>query len=390
MSLSVCMLTRNDEKSLGRALRSVAGVADQVVVADTGSTDRTVAVARESGGDVRSFAWDDDFGAARNFAIDQATGDWVLWLNPDEELLPTDPTVMRQSLARVNAFAYVLPVHDVLRAEEPERFSETMQVRLFRRHPRLRFRGRTQPRFVPDIETVARDEAMLVFSAPLTIRRHAYLSQLTEPKLRWAAGLLERELHDRPGQLPYLIEYGRTLLLLNDPKGHEVLAEAADQVLTAGEAKAAPAPEVQRLLEYLLTVSPEQSRSRVSKLQARNLVLRWFPSSPPLLWRLAEIDFAQNQFVAAVELLERLVHLGRTGAYDHSEGFDPSIIGEQALFNLGTCYTRLRELDKSADCFRSLLGSKALQAQAAQGLAVVDNLRRQSPAGSSSPQRRSN
>src|SRR5437764_689160 len=83
----------------------------------TGSTDRTVAVARENGGDVRSFAWDDDFGAARNFAIEQATGDWVLWLNPDEELLPTDPKVVRQCLARVNAFAYVLTVHDLLRAE---------------------------------------------------------------------------------------------------------------------------------------------------------------------------------------------------------------------------------------------------------------------------------
>ena len=107
-------------------------------------------------------------------------------------------------------------------------------------------------------------------------------------------------------------------------------------------------------------------------------------------WNLNSVTFAQNQFVAAAGLLERLVHLGRTGAYDHSEGFDPSIIGEQALFNLGSCYTHLHELDKAVPCFQSLIGSKALQAQAVQGLAVIDNLRRQSPAGSSSPQRRSN
>src|SRR5437899_1803305 len=105
MSLSVCMLTRNDEKSLARALCSVAGLVEQVVVADTGSTDQTLAIAHENGADVLPFAWDDDFGAARNFAIDQATGDWILWLNPDEELLPTDPASVRQCLARVNAFA---------------------------------------------------------------------------------------------------------------------------------------------------------------------------------------------------------------------------------------------------------------------------------------------
>ena len=72
MSLSVCLLTRNDEEHLARALRSVAGVADEVVVADTGSRDRTVQIATELGARVLQFAWEDDFGAGRNFLIGQA------------------------------------------------------------------------------------------------------------------------------------------------------------------------------------------------------------------------------------------------------------------------------------------------------------------------------
>src|SRR5215470_1067380 len=86
MSLSVCLLTRNQEEHLASALRSVAGVADQVLVVDTGSRDRTVAIATELGAEIHQFAWDDDFAAGRNFTLGRARGDWVLWLNADEEL----------------------------------------------------------------------------------------------------------------------------------------------------------------------------------------------------------------------------------------------------------------------------------------------------------------
>src|SRR5947209_8459800 len=88
MSLSVCLLTRNQETDLPRALRSVAGLADEVIVADTASTDGTARVAAALGAKVVQFPWNDDFAAGRNFAVGQATSDWILWLNADEELLP--------------------------------------------------------------------------------------------------------------------------------------------------------------------------------------------------------------------------------------------------------------------------------------------------------------
>jgi glycosyltransferase involved in cell wall biosynthesis len=85
MALTVCLLTRNDESRLGRALPSVAGIADELLVADAGSTDRTIEVARAFGARVLSVSWEDDFGQARNQALAEARGDWLLWLNPDEE-----------------------------------------------------------------------------------------------------------------------------------------------------------------------------------------------------------------------------------------------------------------------------------------------------------------
>jgi tetratricopeptide (TPR) repeat protein len=377
MTLSVCLLTRNEEKNIARAIQSVSGVADQVVVADTGSSDRTVPISTELGAQVCQVAWQDDFAAARDFALAQATADWILWLNPDEELLPFDQTVLRSYLTRGDTFGYYVTVQERLQADQPDVLSETVQLRLFRRRPQLRSIGRLHATFVPPLEEVARQEGKQIARSEIRLQRHAYLSRLTEPKLRWAARLLELELRDRPGQLHYLIEYGRTLLLLNDLRGHAILAEAIEQILPVRSAVSAPLPEVQRLLEYALTVSPAQSRSRLTREEARDLALRWFPYSPALLWRIAQQDFQSGNFRQAAELLERLDQCRTSGIYDRSQSFDPAILGEIVVLNLGACYTRLGELDKAERCFLRLLESKSSHDRAAQNLAYVQTLRAQ-------------
>jgi tetratricopeptide (TPR) repeat protein len=377
MSLSVCLVTRNEEHNLPRVLRSVAGVADQVIVADTGSTDRTAAVAAELGATVRVFDWTDDFAAARNFAVSLATGDWILSLNPDEELLPASRPLVANCLTQTNALGFSVVVQEVMQAARPEYCTETVQLRLYRRRPDLHFVGRLHAHLDPPLEELARREGKPIYPAPITIRHHAYLSVLTEPKLRWAARLLELELRDRPGQLAMLIDYGNTLLQLKDPAGHNMMADAVEQILPLRHAPAAPVLQVQLLLEYLLTVSPQNTKSRLSRDEAWELALRWFPTSPPLFWWRAAQLFREGDIRQAADLLAQLVEFGQTGRYDRTFGFDPSIIRENALANLGACFTRLRQLDRAEQCFQQLLASPTHQAQAAQNLAVVENLRRQ-------------
>jgi hypothetical protein len=377
MSLSVCLLTRDEEKNLARALQSVAGLADEVVVADTGSTDQTVRIATRLGARVVPYAWDDDFAAARDFALAQARSDWILWLNPDEEVSRETFVHLREGMTRQDVAGFYVLVQDQLRPDEPDACSESAQLRVLRRGLPLRSAGRLHPVFVPTVEEAAAAQGKQVPYVATVLRRHAYLSQLNEAKLRWSLRLLELELRDRPGRLPYLIEYGKTLLLANDSRGHEVLAEAVEQVLVARRAAAPPSPAVQRLFEYLLTVDPAQSRSRLSREETRALALRWFPTSPPLLWQIALQHFQANEFQHAARLLEKLVDLGKTGAYDHSEGFEPGIIGEPALMNLAVCHLRLGDLDRAEACFLQLMAGSKFRDKAAQNLVVVQMLRAQ-------------
>jgi glycosyltransferase involved in cell wall biosynthesis len=82
--LSLAMIVKNEARCLSRCLHSAQFIADEVIIVDTGSTDDTVKIANESGAGIFHFNWCDDFSAARNFALQQTTGDWILVLDADE------------------------------------------------------------------------------------------------------------------------------------------------------------------------------------------------------------------------------------------------------------------------------------------------------------------
>jgi glycosyltransferase involved in cell wall biosynthesis len=82
--LSLVLIAKNEARCLARCLRSCRTFADEIILTDTGSTDDTVKIAAENGAKVSHFAWINDFAAARNFALAQAAGDWILVLDADE------------------------------------------------------------------------------------------------------------------------------------------------------------------------------------------------------------------------------------------------------------------------------------------------------------------
>jgi glycosyltransferase involved in cell wall biosynthesis len=89
-TISLCMIVKNEAKTLERCLRSVEGIPDEIVIVDTGSEDSTKEIAEKFTSRVFDFKWVDDFSLARNYSFDQATMDYVLWLDADDVLLPED------------------------------------------------------------------------------------------------------------------------------------------------------------------------------------------------------------------------------------------------------------------------------------------------------------
>jgi tetratricopeptide (TPR) repeat protein len=99
-TISLCLIARDEEALLPACLASVRGAVDQIVLVDTGSTDRTCQVAREAGALVLTRPWDDDFSAPRNLAASRATGDWILVLDADERLASGAGQALRRAVRK--------------------------------------------------------------------------------------------------------------------------------------------------------------------------------------------------------------------------------------------------------------------------------------------------
>src|SRR6516162_9004672 len=97
--VSLTMIVKNEEANLAACLESTASLFDEIIVVDTGSTDRTREVAARFGAAVFDFPWCDDFAAARNEALRHAGGDWIFWLDADERLDEANRTELRGLLA---------------------------------------------------------------------------------------------------------------------------------------------------------------------------------------------------------------------------------------------------------------------------------------------------
>ena len=104
-TISLCMITKNEEKYLGQCLNSVKDVVDEIIIVDTGSTDKTKAIAKKFDAKILDFKWADDFSAARNESLKHAAKDWVLVLDADEVIEKKDLEKIKSLVENDSEFA---------------------------------------------------------------------------------------------------------------------------------------------------------------------------------------------------------------------------------------------------------------------------------------------
>lgn len=89
-SLSVCMIVRDEEKVIETCLKSIQSFADEIIIVDTGSLDKTKELARKYTENIFDFEWVDDFSKARNYSFSKATCDYIMWLDADDFVFEQD------------------------------------------------------------------------------------------------------------------------------------------------------------------------------------------------------------------------------------------------------------------------------------------------------------
>ena len=149
-TLSLCLIVRDEADVLERCLESAAGLYDELVVVDTGSTDATRAIARRFTGKVYDFPWRDDFAAARNFSFEQSTMSYRMWLDADDVLLPADReaflALKREQLPGPDVV--MAPYHAGVDTEGRPTLTYCRE-RILRASPSLRWEGAVHEAIVP-------------------------------------------------------------------------------------------------------------------------------------------------------------------------------------------------------------------------------------------------
>ncbi|WP_163100505.1 glycosyltransferase family 2 protein [Peribacillus alkalitolerans] len=141
-TISLCMIVKNEMEVLANCLESVQGICDEIVIVDTGSTDKTKDIAKQFTDKVFDFQWIDDFSAARNFAFSNATKDYILWLDADDVLLPDDQKKFKELKATLNSNVdAVSMIYVILRDEYGNSTFHYRRNRLVKRSRNFKWKG---------------------------------------------------------------------------------------------------------------------------------------------------------------------------------------------------------------------------------------------------------
>ena len=230
VKLSACVIVKNEEKHLPRWLACVRQLADELIVVDTGSEDKTVEIAEAGGARVFSFPWRDDFSAAKNFALEQAAGKWILFLDADEYFPPESISRVRSLLEEtdrdIRTAGILCRWVNFDEDNGMQLQSAAVQLRLFRNLRGLRYKGR-----IHEALDVPKRYKVLA-TKEIEIHHTGYSQNIAADKLLRNRRLLLRDIEEAGGkaslqQKKYLLDCAYGL------KEWEETCHLAEEILRA-------------------------------------------------------------------------------------------------------------------------------------------------------------
>jgi len=208
-TVSLCLIVRNEERNLADCLGPVRDMVDEVIVVDTGSSDRTCTLAETLGAKVVRSSWSDSFSAARNISIEHARGDWIFWMDADDRIDRENVAALRSLFDQLDDRnrAFVMKCLCVT-STAGETATVVDHVRLFRNRPDVRWRYRVHEQILPALRGTGSE----VVWSNVVIRHIGYTDPvLRKQKLERDLRLLRMEQGEQPNDPFTLFNLGAVL-----------------------------------------------------------------------------------------------------------------------------------------------------------------------------------
>lgn len=209
--LTLSMIVKNEEKYLETCLQSVKDVVDEIVIVDTGSTDKTLEIAEKYSAKIFHFEWINDFAAARNFALEKSSGDWILYLDADECLSQKSVSELQKLTRNKKREAFKCIINNI--DEINSRPSVMTYTRLFSNDKRLHFEGKVHEQ----IENSLRKNGFIIKNSRIEIDHYGYnlsKNDLQSKAKRNLSILLNQ--YDETKSSYYAFHLGQSYAILNE------------------------------------------------------------------------------------------------------------------------------------------------------------------------------
>jgi tetratricopeptide (TPR) repeat protein len=332
--ISATLIVRTEAAHLRRCLGSILPFTTEIIVVDTGSEDDSAAIAASFGARVFAFDWQGDFSAARNYALDHATGSWILYIDADEQAQPIERDLLEASLSDPALAAATVRFRNrtgVTRYEE---------YRLFRNDPRIRFRNVIHETIVPDVMTLVREEGRRVGRSPLALDHFGYDGDQRAKHAR-NIPLLRARLAVDPEHVYSWNHLGEALAGLGDAQG---AVDAWSRAIAIVRGRGVREPIDALPYGSLLLFDSAASASGLLD-EARAL----FPGDLLFQWLDARRLIAAERFGDARELLVRLAGIDADRyCSENGVAYDARIFGPATIEMLAFCSFRLGHYSESA------------------------------------------
>jgi tetratricopeptide (TPR) repeat protein len=346
--ISLCMIVKNEERFLTECLESVKDVVDEINIVDTGSTDRTVEIARSYGANVIFREWRNDFAWARNEALAMATKRWTLVLDADEELERESLGLLKSLRTTQASFAavYINIVNIVSDAAGMGTMSHRL-IRIFPTTPKLRFGG-----VIHECLMRTDDGELAAVLSPITIIHKGYTHEMLAAREKDARNkpLIERAYEEHGDDSFALFNYGNSAICSgNTELGIEVL----ERLLAT-----APTVKLYFPLVYLLLGQAycESIGDHQKAIDILDTGLETFPKDAGIIFtkgqvlvRLNRIEEAREHFEEALGLREHMVYTVMT---------DEEIFEWKVYYALAGTYERENKFDLAIECIDKALANK--------------------------------
>jgi len=271
-SVSLCMIVKNEAETLADCLRSVGDLPAEIIIVDTGSTDRTVEIAREFGARVEHFDWIDDFAAARNESFNYATSDWIFWMDADDRLSPDNLIRLKQTLVSGQADVYACPI-DSNTAQHLQARATAYHFRLFRNYLGLRFKYPLHEDM--DFAAAIRPVTTAYTNAVITHVGYGLGDDVFKAKTKRNLQIVQKALARRPNSIRWLYYQGVSLSILHDYAG---AIKAFESVLARAPAEQAELNDIHLYYGHLaLVYAYHRSKQEDTAEQALHNALQRYP-----------------------------------------------------------------------------------------------------------------